>query len=136
MKKLFIAIVGLLTITAFAQCSSKDKGDDGPCSETQLQVTTTPANGSVTPPQVGGDFLINVNITNGFPATGAKINVLAKNEVNNQVVLDKAFAATAGINNITITGTPVATSVVVQVSVVSNSCAENTWTGTLRYSRK
>lgn len=136
MKKLFFAIVGLLTITAFAQCSSKSKSNDGPCSETQLQVTTTPANGSVTPPQVGSDFLINVNITSGFPASGAKISVLAKNEVNNQVVLDATSAATAGINNITITGTPVATSVVVTVSVSSNSCAENKWTGTFRYSRK
>lgn len=136
MKKLLVAIVGMIVITAFSQCSKKSGGDNNPCNETKLVVSTTPGNGTVSPPQVGGDFLINVNISGGFPASGAKISVIAKNEVNNQVLLDATTAATAGINNINITGTPVATSVVVQVSVSSNSCAENKWTGTFRYSRK
>ena len=140
MKKLLsTALLALMSLTII-QCS--DKGDDGPtppdpCSETKLAVTTTPAVNSTTPPQVGADFPISINITAGFPAAGATMNVTAKNEATNTTFFDANPTPVAGPNNnITITGTPVGASVVVQITVTSKNCVTNKWTGTLRYSRK
>lgn len=141
MKKMLAAALIVFVSLTITQCS--DKGGDGPappdpCSETALAVTTTPpAGGTVTAPQVGADFPITINITAGFPAAGATINVIAKNEANNTEFFNQTPATvTAGVNNITVTGTPAGVSAVVQVTVTSKNCATNKWTGTIRYSRK
>lgn len=141
MKKLLTAALFVMTSLVMTSCS--DKGGDGgptppdPCSETKLAVTTTPAINSTTPAQVGADFPVTINITAGFPAAGATINVNAKNETTNTSFFDNSPATvTAGVNNVTITGTPAGASVVVTVTVTSKNCATNKWTGTFRYSRK
>ena len=141
MKKLLTAAFFVMASLVVTSCSDKG-GDDGPtppdpCSETKLAVTTTPGVNTTTPPQVGADFPLIINITAGFPAAGATINVNAKNETTNAVIADiNAATVTAGVNNVTITGTPAGASVIVTVTVTSKNCATNKWTGTLRYSRK
>lgn len=141
MKKLLTAAFFVMASLAVTSCSDKG-GDDGPtppdpCSETKLAVTTTPGVNTTTPPQVGADFPVTINITAGYPAQGATLNVTAKNETNNTVFFDQSPAITdGGVHNVNITGTPAGASVVVTVTVTSKNCATNKWTGTLRYSRK
>jgi hypothetical protein len=140
MKKLMATALLVCISLAFTQCSDKG-GDDptppNPCSETALAVTTTPGVNTTTPPQVGEDFPITINITAGFPAAGATINVSAKNETTNAQFFEaNPSNVTAGVNNVTITKTPAGANVVVQITVTSKNCATNKWTGTLRYSRK
>lgn len=141
MKKLFTAALLVMTCLAVTRCSDKG-GDDtppppDPCAETKLAVTTTPGINTVTPAQIGSEFPVTINITAGFPATGATMNVIAKNEANNTTFFEANPATvTSGVNNVTITGTPAGAAVVVQVTVTSKNCATNKWTGSFRYSRK
>lgn len=141
MKKMFAAALLVMSSLAFTRCSDKG-GDDtppppDPCAETKLAVTTTPGINTVTPAQIGADFPVTVNITAGFPAAGATLNVVAKNEGNNAIIFEaNPTTVTSGVNNVTILNTPAGAAVVVQVTVTSKNCATNKWTGSFRYSRK
>lgn len=140
MKKLIAAALLLCASLTVTQCS--DKGGDeptppNPCSETALAVTTTPAINTTAPAQIGADFPVTINITAGFPAAGATLDVTAKNEAGNaQFFTSSTSLTTGGVHNITITGTPSNITAVVQVTVTSKNCATNKWTGTFRYIRK
>lgn len=141
MKKLLTAAYFVMVSLVVTSCSDKG-GDDGPtppdpCSETKLDVATTPPINSNVTGVIGADYPITINIKAGFPAAGATINVNAKNETTNAVIADiNPATVTAGVNNVNITGTPAGASVIVTVTVTSKNCATNKWTGTLRYSRK
>lgn len=140
MKKLLAAALLAFVSLTFIQCS--DKGGDGPappdpCSETKLAVTTIPAINTTAPAQVDATFPVTINITAGFPAAGATINVIAKNDANGTQFFEaNPTNVTAGVNNVTITGTPAGITALVQVTVTSKNCATNKWTGTFRYIRK
>ncbi|MBO9635119.1 MAG: hypothetical protein J7578_18560 [Chitinophagaceae bacterium] len=140
MKKLMAVVLFLCASLTLTHCS--DKGGDGPappnpCSETALAVTTTPAVNSSDKVQVEADLPVTINITAGFPAGGATLDITAKNEANNvQFFANSSSLTTSGVHNITITQTPPNSTAIVQITVTSKNCASNKWTGTFRYKRK
>jgi hypothetical protein len=139
MKKIVLFSLAVLFALALVPSCGKGGGGGGttPCSETGLQVTTTPATGSVEPAGVGPDFPLTINITAGLPTAGVTIEVTAAPEAGGanfftKTVTDVKVAQTS----MTITGTPAATASLVKITVTSKSCATNKWTGSYRYSRK
>ena len=133
MKKLAIYLGILLSFIAISQACSKDDN----CGEESINFTSTPAINSTEPPSPGPDFGLTVNITN-MTTSGATIVVTAKPEDPPSATpfFNQTVTTTTASNNFTITGTPLATSCIVTVTVTSKSCASNTKTGTYRYSRK
>jgi hypothetical protein len=141
MKKAALVIGGLavMSILFFTPACGKKGGGGGGggCSETALQATTIPGNGTTEPPAPGPDFPLQVTITAGMPAAGVTIQVKAHPDGNaTNFFSPSATSTTSATSNFTITGTPAATSVVVDITVTSKSCATNKWTGSYRYSRK
>lgn len=138
MKKLVVYLgVVMLIIGVSSACSKSGGGGSGCDGEAALNFTTTPALNSTEPPAPGPDFGVTVSITN-LPSTGATIVVTAKpeNPSSATAFFTQTINTTSSSTDVTITGTPLATSAIVSISVTSKSCATNTKSGTYRYSRK
>lgn len=136
MKKIALLNLAILFLLATVPACSKGGGGNN-CSETALQVSTTPANNSNEPAAPGPDFPLQVNITAGLPAAGVTIEVTAGAEAGGTpFYADKLDNVKTAISNFTITKTPPATACIVKITVTSKSCASNKWTGSYRYSRK
>lgn len=134
MKKTFLpGLYVALILLAMPYCK---KGGSSGCSETQMTVTTTPANGTVEPPAPGPDFPLQINISANLPAAGVTIEIKAHPEGSTTNFFTSTTSSTTAINNFTITGTPITTSCVVDITITSKSCNTNKWTGSYKYSRK
>jgi hypothetical protein len=133
MKKLFLPLVAAAFVLLLQSCG---KGGGGGCSEPTMTVVTVPANGTVEPPAPGPDFPLQVNITANKPSAGVTIEVKAHPEGNSTNFFTSTISSTNANNNFTITGTPAATTCVVDIVVTSKSCATNKVTLSYKYSRK
>jgi hypothetical protein len=138
MKKLVVYLGIVLILFAVSESCSKSGGGGSGCDgEAALNFTSTPALNSTEPPAPGPDFGVTVKITN-LPAAGATIVVTAKpeNPASATPFFTQTVNTTTSSTDVTITGTPLATSAIVSITVTSKSCATNTKNGTYRYSRK
>lgn len=139
MKKAALAGLAIISILFIAPACGKGGGGGGGggCTETALQVSTTPAINTTEAPAPGPDFPLTVNITGGMPTAGVTIQIKAHPDGSTtNFFAPTATSTTNASNSFTITGTPAATNAVVDITVTSKSCATNKWTGSYRYSRK
>ncbi len=128
----FLAAATILL--TFQYCS---KGGGGGCSEPAMTVVTSPANGAVEPPSPGPDFPLSVNITANKPSAGVSIEIKAHPDGSTSNFFTGGSTTTTSTNNnYTITGTPPGTTVVVDITVTSKSCATNKVTASYKYSMK
>ncbi|MDF2190892.1 hypothetical protein [Paraflavitalea sp. CAU 1676] len=137
MKKIvFLNLIALSVILVSPSCGGKG-GDPKPCSETALQVTTTPANGTTEPAAPGPNFPLQVNITANLPSAGVSIEVKAEPDAGGSAFFTQTLPdVKTNISNFTITNTPSGAVSKVTITVTSKSCASNKWTGGYRYSKK
>jgi hypothetical protein len=136
MKKTILFGWAILFLIAIAFGCKKHK--DNGCGEAALKVSTTPANNTVDPPAPGPDFPLVVTVTDGMPTSGITIEVKAQKDSTNATPFftQKTSNVTSGSTNLTITGTPPGAACIVNVTVTSNTCNTNQWTGSYRYSSK
>ena len=131
MKKLLSLVLAVVFIIGVMPYCKKPKD----CSETQLQVTTTPAIGTTEAPAPGPNFPLRVSVSN-MPAGGVTISVKARPDAGGNFFFTESRSSTTAANDFTITNTPATTVSLVEVTVTSNSCGTNRFTGTYRYSKK
>ncbi len=137
MKK--IVLLGLTTLFFLAVMPACKKGGGGNnnCSETALQVNTTPAINTTEPPAPGPNFPLQINITAGLPSAGVSIEVTAAPEAGGANFFTQTLSdVKTAISNLSITNTPSTTPSIVKITITSKSCASNKWTGSYRYSKK
>ncbi|WP_205508251.1 hypothetical protein [Longitalea arenae] len=138
MKKIVLfGLATILALTVTVGCKKKkDDGGNNRCGESEIKVTTIPANGTIDPPAPGTSFPLVVNVE-AMPVSGASITVSARTEGGNTTpyfttTLDNALAS----NSFTINNTPAGTTCIVDVLVTSKTCNTNQWKGSYRYSAK
>lgn len=137
MKKIILfGLASILALTVTVGCKKKKDEGNNRCGETEIKVTTIPANGTIDPPAPGTTFPLVVNIES-MPVSGASITVNAKAEGGSSTpyfttTLDNALQS----NSFQITNTPAGTTCVVEVLVTSKTCNTNQWKGSYRYSAK
>lgn len=138
MKKIILfGLASILALTVTVGCKKKkDDGANNRCGESEIKVTTIPANGTIDPPAPGTSFPLVVNIES-MPVSGASITVNAKTEGGSAApyfttTLDNALTS----NSFQINNTPAGTTCVVEVIVTSKTCNTNQWKGSYRYSAK
>ena len=132
MKKLLsLTLCVIFIIGVMPYCKKKKT-----CSETPMQVTTTPAIGSTEAPAPGPDFPLRVTISANMPAAGVTISVKARPDAGGNFFFTESRSSTSANNDFTIKNTPVTTVGLVEITVTSNGCSSNAFTGTYRYSRK
>ncbi len=139
MKKIVLLSLTVLFFLAIMPACKKGGGGGGggSCSETALQVSTSPANNSTEPAAPGPNFPLQINITAGLPAAGVTIEVTAGPEAGGANFFTQTLPdVKAAISNFSITGTPSTTPSIVRITITSKSCASNKWTGSYRYSKK
>ncbi|RYF98854.1 MAG: hypothetical protein EOO02_18100 [Chitinophagaceae bacterium] len=137
MKKVYGSVLtAMIFLASIAACQKGGSGGGGECSETAMTITTSPAINSTEAPSAGETFPLTVNITANLPNAGATIAVKARPESSQTAFYTETKTTTAGVNSFTITGTPVGTPCIVEITVTSKSCATNTFSGLYRYSRK
>jgi hypothetical protein len=138
MKKIVLfSLAVLLAFIIVPACGKGGGGGSEPCSETGIQVTTTPANGTTEPAAPGPDFPLTLNITAGLPTAGVTIEISVGPEAGGTPFFTKTLTdVKTASSSVTITGTPSATPSLVKITVTSKSCNTNKWTGSYRYSRK
>lgn len=132
---LFVIIAVVCCLALLSDCKKK-KGSDGCSTEEPLQVTTTPAINSTEPPSPGSSFPLSVSITSALPVAGVTITIKARPENSQTAFYNESRNSGTAINNFIITGTPVTTPAIVEITVTSSSCSTNRFTGSYRYSRK
>ena len=137
MKKIvLLSLTALLFLATIPACKKGGGGNNG-CSETALQVNTTPAINTTEPAAPGPNFPLQVNITAGLPAAGVTIEVTAGAEAGGAPFFTQTLPdVKTAISNFNITNTPSATPSIVKITITSKSCSSNKWTGSYRYSRK
>jgi hypothetical protein len=138
MKKIvLLSLTTLFFLAIMPACKKGGGGGNNNCSETALQVNTTPANNSTEPAAPGPNFPLQVNITAGLPAAGVTIEVTAGPEAGGAPFFTQTLPdVKAAISNFSITNTPSTTPSIVKITITSKSCASNKWTGSYRYSKK
>ena len=139
MKKivLFSLVVLIALAIVVPSCGKKGGDDNGACSETALQVTTTPANSSTEPAAPGPNFPLQINITAGLPTAGVTIEVTAGAEAGGAPFFSQTLNdVKTAVSSLSITGTPSTTPSIVKITITSKSCATNKWSGSYRYSKK
>ena len=136
MKKIVsLSLAALFFLATIPAC--KKGGGGGGCSETALQVNTTPAINTTEPAAPGPNFPLQVNVTAGLPAAGVTIEVVAAPDAGGTPFFTQTLPdVKTAISNLTITNTPSTTVCKVTITVTSKSCASNKWTGSYRYSKK
>lgn len=137
MKKIVsLSLFVLFFLSMLSSCSKGGGGNDN-CSETAMQVTTTPGNGTTEPPAPGPNFPLQVNITASLPNAGVTIEVSAAPEAGGTAFFTQTLTdVKTAISNFSITNTPPTTVCKVNITITSKSCASNKWTGSYRYSKK
>lgn len=137
MKKLVVYLGLVMYTMMMAPACSKSGGGGGNCDEPAVKFTSSPALNSVETPATGPDFPLTVNVS-PLPDAGVTITVSAKPEAPASAAnfFDQTISSTSAVNNFTITGTPLATSAIVTITVTSKGCSTNKSSGTYRYSRK
>lgn len=138
MKKIvLLSLTTLFFLAIMPACKKGGGGGNNNCSETALQVNTTPANNSTEPAAPGPNFPLQVNITAGLPAAGVTIEVTAGPEAGGANFFTQTLPdVKTAISNFSITNTPSTTPSIVRITITSKSCASNKWTGSYRYSKK
>lgn len=138
MKKIVLfSLIALFALAIVPSCGKKGGDDNGSCSETALQVTTTPANGSTEPAAPGPNFPLQINITAGLPTGGVTIEVTAGAEAGGAPFFTQTLSdVKTAVSNLSITNTPSTTPSIVKITITSKSCASNKWSGSYRYSKK
>ena len=101
-----------------------------------LQIETSPATGSVQAAAPGPDFPLVVTVKSAMPPAGVKIDVSARPEGSSVAFFTQSANSTNAVNNFTITGTPLAITCVVEVTVTDQANTVNKGTASYRYSRK
>lgn len=136
-----VALLGLaaLLMIAMPNCKKGGGGGSDACQgQAAVSATTSPAINSVQAPAPGPDFPLVITLTN-VPTVGVSIQVKARPETpaGAAAFYDQTRATVTGTtDNWSITGTPAATSVIVDITITSKNCSTNKWTGSYRYSRK
>lgn len=129
-------LLALSILTLAASCGGKG-GNDKPCSEAAMSVSTDPAIGSTATPAPGPNFPLQVNISANLPAAGVTIQVTATPEAGGNAFFTQTLNdVKTAVSNFSITNTPVSTTCKVDITITSKSCSNNKWTGSYRYSRK
>lgn len=137
MKKLLFTCLALATLAVSMPFCGKKGGTSDSCStEKTLTVTTSPANGANEAAAPGPTFPLTVTIGSTLPTSGVTIQVKARPDGVSTTFFTEERSSTSASNSFTITGTPVSTTCVVEITVTSKTCATNKWTGSYRYSRK
>jgi hypothetical protein len=123
-------------------CSNKGGGTPtppNPCiGQATVSATTVPPTGSLQTAATGPDFPLAITMTN-VPTVGVKITVNARPETpaGAPIFFTQTHATVTGTtDNFTITVTPSGVICVVDITITSNNCNTNTWTGSYRYSKK
>lgn len=137
LRLLSFFLIGSILISSGCKKSSGGGGGGG-TPEANLTVTTNPPIGQTQPPS-NGPFDLTITITSTMPPGGVKIEVNARKDdgTNPAPFFTQTIASTTNsVTNISITNTPPATQVIVDIKVTSLSKSTNTWSGVYRYSRK
>lgn len=138
MKKLTLALVCTLVIAmvTFVSCGKGGDGGGGGTTEQNLSVETNPAADGTTKTPSPEPFPLKVTIKSTMPPSGVKIEIAAKQEGASTGFYTVSQNSTTADNNFTITGTPLAVTCIVDITVTSISKPGNKWTGSYRYARK
>ena len=137
----------ILSIAFFAvalsgmMASSCGKGGGGgepePPAEQNLVITTTPANGSVSPAAAQESFTVSIRVDSQMPSQGVKIEVSSAPESGGASFFTQTLTpVSTATSTVTITGTPVQQSCIATIKVSSIAKPSNTATSSFRYSRK
>ena len=135
MKRLLVLITVAVGLCLFPACK---KGSSNPStSEANLDVVTTPANGTFQSPSIE-PFILTVEVKSAMPAGGVKIDVSAKKDdgSGSAPFFTDSRTTTSALTTFTITNTPVGVQCIVEIKVTSLSKSSNQWTGSYHYSRK
>jgi hypothetical protein len=137
MRLMALFFIGSILISSGCNKGGGGGGNPPPPPESNLDVTLTPANGSVQAPS-NGPFDLTVTINSTMPSSGVKIEINSRKDdgTNPAPFYTSTNNSSAAVNNYSITGTPASTQCIVDVKVTSNSKPTNTWSGGYRYSRK
>jgi len=136
MKKIILGLSVLLVLAVTVSCKKKkDDGSGDRCGEKEIKASTTPANGTIDPPQPGTSFPLIVNIET-MPVGGAAITVTAKAEGGSAPYFTTTIDNALGSNSFTIANTPAGVTCVVETVITSKTCNTNQWKGSYRYSAK
>ncbi len=133
MKGILYGLVLLLCLTT--ACKKKGGAGDGPCTETGLAFTSSPAVGTVQTPAPGPNFPVQVTLSN-IPSAGATITVTARPESSGPAFYTETRNSSQAANAFNITNTPLNVVSIVEIKVVSASCNTNKAEGSYRFSRK
>jgi|GEM_PF-2331342 hypothetical protein len=137
MKKILL-VLGLFTIIVTSPaCKKKKGGDSGGCDEASISFVSNPPVNSTQTPAAGPNFPLEINISN-MPSQGVSITVRARPEspANAAAFFTETRNSSQQVNNFTITNTPVNVASIVEITITSRSCSNNSITGSYRYSRK
>jgi len=126
----------MLVMGTYLQACKKDKPK--PPQEANLAVSLDPAPGSVTTPVVaiGATYTFNVKVDSRMPANGVTVNVVYRQDSDNQVVFSQEYTTATSPLPVSITGIPFNELGTVTVVVTSKSNATNTQTKTFKLVRK
>src|SRR5450432_1729901 len=129
MKKLAFALLISSLVFVVLPCCKKSNANN----EAGLVAETTPANNSNNLNILGPDFPLKIEITSAMPKNGVKIDITAKQDGSaNPAFFTSSNTTNAPQNNYTITGTPSAITVVVNITITSLTKSSNTWMGSYR----
>ncbi len=140
MKNLALLGILLLTMVVISPSCSKGSGDRGntDCTETGLAFTSSPAVNTTETPAPGPDFPLTVTVTPPLPSAGVTIKITARPEspANSTAFYTTTKSTTTSVNDFTISGAALNVLNVVEITVTSNSCANNKATGSYKFTRK
>ncbi len=137
LRLLSLFMIGSIVLASGCKKSSGGGGGGGGTTEANLVVTTDPPNGS-NQTATNGPFNLKVTITSTMPPNGVKIEISVKKDdgTNPPPFFTSTINSTTSVNDFVITNTPVASLILVTVTVTSLTKPTNVWTGSYRYSRK
>jgi hypothetical protein len=136
MKKSYVYLVAILFVFASTPYCKKKPSNDPCTSESNIALTTTPANGSIEPPAPGPNFPLRVTINSTIPPQGVSIEVKARPEASQTPFFAETRNSTTKDNDFTITGATAGVASIVEITVTSKTCSTNKATASYRFSRK
>lgn len=136
MKKSIVYPLAILFVFASTPYCKKKPPSDPCTAESNLSITTSPANGSIEPPGPGPTFPLRVTINSTIPPQGVSIEVKARPEASQTPFFAETRNSTTKDNDFTITGATAGVASIVEITVTSKTCATNKATASYRFSRK
>lgn len=137
MKKVLYLLIIFSFSSIILSSSCKKSGGGGGSNEPALVVELNPAANSNQAPAPGPDFPLTVTIKSTMPASGVKIDVVARQDVAGSTpFFTQSINSTTSVNNFNITNSPRNVTIRVEVTVTSLSNSSNKFSGSYTYSRK